>query len=217
MSMSTLQRDAAIVAQAARRISSAVDYDALIERAGEAQLVLIGEASHGTHEFYATRAELTKRLIDEKGFRAVALEADWPDSFRVHRFVTGRSEDASAAEALSDFQRFPAWMWRNTVVVEFIEWLHAWNGRPGAEKGLVGIYGLDLYSMHTSIESVLGYLDKMDPHERGARDIVTHASSTSAKSRKLMVPRLLAFFRAVVDRCWEFRPVGKKRGRERRG
>jgi erythromycin esterase-like protein len=122
MSMSTLQRDAAIVAQAARRVSSAVDYDALIERAGEAQLVLIGEASHGTHEFYATRAELTKRLIDEKGFRAVALEADWPDSFRVHRFVTGRSEDASAAKALSDF-------------------------------------------------------------------------------------------RAVVDRCWEFRPVGKKRGR----
>jgi erythromycin esterase-like protein len=104
MSMSTLQRDAAIVAQAARRISSAVDYDALIERAGEAQLVLIGEASHGTHEFYATRAELTKRLIDEKGFRAVALEADWPDSFRVHRFVTGRSEDASAAKALSDFR-----------------------------------------------------------------------------------------------------------------
>ena len=165
MSMSTLQRDAAIVAQAARRVSSAVDYDALIERAGEAQLVLIGEASHGTHEFYATRAELTKRLIDEKGFRAVALEADWPDSFRAHRFVTGRSEDASEAEALSDFQRFPAWMWRNTVVVEFIEWLRAWNGRAGAEKGLAGIYGLDLYSMHTSIESVLGYLDKTDPHE----------------------------------------------------
>ena len=165
MSMSTLQRDAAIVAQAARRISSAVDYDALIERAGEAQLVLVGEASHGTHEFYATRAELTKRLIDEKGFRAVALEADWPDSFRVHRFVTGRSEDASAAEALSDFQCFPAWMWRNTVVVDFIEWLRAWNGRAGGEKDLAGIYGLDLYSMHTSIESVLGYLDKTDPHE----------------------------------------------------
>jgi hypothetical protein len=90
MSMSTLQRDAAIVAQAARRISSAVDYDALIERAGEAQLVLIGEASHGTHEFYATRAELTKRLIDEKGFCAVALEADWPDSFRDFRAVVDR-------------------------------------------------------------------------------------------------------------------------------
>jgi erythromycin esterase-like protein len=90
MSMSTLQRDAAIVAQAARRISSAVDYDALIERTGEAQLVLIGEASHGTHEFYATRAELTKRLIDEKGFCAVALEADWPDSFRDFRAVVDR-------------------------------------------------------------------------------------------------------------------------------
>src|SRR5881275_1480572 len=124
---SALGRDASIIARSARSISSAADYDALIEMAGGAQFVLIGEASHGTHEFYKTRAELTQRLIAEKGFRAVACEADWPDSFRVHRYVTGRSDDADANAALSDFRRFPAWMWRNTVVVEFVDWLRDWN------------------------------------------------------------------------------------------
>src|SRR5437870_13715659 len=105
----TLDNDAAVIAGVARALITDADYDPLVEMAGEAQCVLIGEASHGTHEFYATRAELTKRLIAEKGFRGVALEADWPDSFRVHRFVTGRSEDKRAREALIDFRRFPAW------------------------------------------------------------------------------------------------------------
>jgi len=131
--------------------------------AAATQCVLIGEASHGTHEFYSTRAELTRRLIDDHGFQAVAVEADWPDSFRVHRFVTGRGEDKNPNEALSDFRRFPGWMWRNTVVVEFVEWLREWNSRRGSEKDAAGFYGLDLYSMHTSIEAVLSYLDKVDP------------------------------------------------------
>src|SRR3954453_1140832 len=126
VSTTRLQRDARIVARAARPIASPADYDALVERAGLAQVVLIGEASHGTHEFYATRAALTRRLIEEHGFRAVAVEADWPDSFRLHRFVTGRSDDQSAVEALGDFRRFPAWMWRNVVVVEFLQWLREW-------------------------------------------------------------------------------------------
>jgi erythromycin esterase-like protein len=162
--MSTaIQRDAAIVAQHARRILSAADYDGLIERAGGTQLVLIGEASHGTHEFYETRADLSRRLIAEHGFRAVVCEADWPDSFRVHLYVTGRSEDADAIAALSDFRRFPAWMWRNSVTVEFIEWLKDWNQRSGDKLSLAGFYGMDLYSLHTSIESVLDYLDRVDP------------------------------------------------------
>ena len=131
--------------------------------AAATQCVLIGEASHGTHEFYSTRAELTRRLIDDHGFQAVAVEADWPDSFRVHRFVTGRGDDQNANEALSDFRRFPGWMWRNTVVVEFVEWLRERNSRCGSEKDAAGFYGLDLYSMHTSIEAVLSYLDKVDP------------------------------------------------------
>jgi erythromycin esterase-like protein len=166
--MSTaIQRDAAIVGEDARRISTAADYDGLVERVSRAQLVLIGEASHGTHEFYETRANLTRRLIEEHGFGAVVCEADWPDSFRVHVYVTGRSEDADAIAALSDFRRFPAWMWRNTVTAEFIEWLRNWNQRSGNERSQAGFYGMDLYSLHTSIESVLDYLERVDP--AGAR------------------------------------------------
>jgi erythromycin esterase-like protein len=165
-----LNRDAAVVADSAHNVSSAADYDQLIELAGDAQIVLIGEASHGTHDFYATRAELTRRLIEEKGFDLVALEADWPDMLRVHRYATGRTEEGDATEALGDFRRFPAWMWRNTVMVEFVEWLREWNLAPGRDAG-VGIFGMDLYSMHASMESVLGYLDKVDPDAaRRARD-----------------------------------------------
>jgi erythromycin esterase-like protein/adenine/guanine phosphoribosyltransferase-like PRPP-binding protein len=139
------------------------DYDPLIGRIGEARFALLGEASHGTHEFYYERAEITKRLITEKKFAAVAVEADWPDAYRVNRYVRGSSDDVDALEALADFRRFPTWMWRNTVVVEFIEWLRAYNDALplGAEK--VGFYGLDLYSLHASMKAVLRYLEKVDP------------------------------------------------------
>lgn len=161
--MNSQSSDASIIRHTARVIGSDEDYDALLETASEARFVLIGEASHGTHEFYATRAELTKRLIEERSFHAVALEADWPDSFRVHRYVSGRSEDRDANEALSDFKRFPSWMWRNTVVVEFVEWLRRLNAGRNSPSGPAGFYGMDLYSLHTSIESVLRYLDRVDP------------------------------------------------------
>src|ERR1700716_3831202 len=108
------------------------DYDALLDRVGDARFVLIGEASHGTHEFYRDRAEITKRLIVEKGFNAVAVEADWPDAYRVNNFVRGRSDDRNAEQALSGFKRFPTWMWRNTDVVEFVEWLRDRNQLVGA-------------------------------------------------------------------------------------
>ena len=163
MSKSSLEKVADAVRAVAHSVANDAAYDPLVRMAGEAQCVLIGEASHGTHEFYDSRAKLTRRLIEEKGFRAVALEADWPDTFRVHRFVTGRGEDRNAGDALSDFRRFPAWMWRNTVMVEFVDWLRGWNAERKVEAGLAGIYGLDLYSMHTSIEAVLGYLEKIDP------------------------------------------------------
>ena len=112
---------------------AAVDYDPLMDRIGDARFVLLGEASHGTHEFYHERAEITKRLIREKGFIAVAVEADWPDAYRVNRYVRGVSDDMFGIDALADFRRFPTWMWRNTDVVEFVEWLRAHNdGLPSA-------------------------------------------------------------------------------------
>jgi erythromycin esterase-like protein len=134
----------------------------LLDRIGDAELVLIGEASHGTHEFYRTRAELTKALIEKKQFNVVAVEADWPDAYRANRWVRLASEDPDATAALGDFVRFPRWMWRNRDVVSFLTWLREYNGARAVDAR-VGFYGLDLYSLHTSIEAVLGYLRKVDP------------------------------------------------------
>src|SRR5215207_5142916 len=103
------------------------DYDGLLESIGDARFALIGEASHGTHEFYRERAEITKRLIAEKGFCAVAVEADWPDAYRVNCYVRGVGEDRDADGALGGFRRFPTWMWRNTAVRDFVEWLREYN------------------------------------------------------------------------------------------
>ena len=138
--------------------------EALEEIIGDARVVLIGESSHGTAEFYRARAEITKWLIEEKGFCAVAAEADWPDAYRVNRYVRGLGHDASPEEALRGFERFPAWMWRNTVVRDFVDWLHAHNSRQrGEDRRQTGFYGLDLYSLHRSMREVIDYLDTMDP------------------------------------------------------
>ena len=147
---------------------AATDYDPLLAQIGDARLVLIGEASHGTHEFYHERAEISKRLIRERGFTVVAVEADWPDAYRVNCYLRGAGRDRSADQALGDFQRFPTWMWRNTVVRDFAEWLRAHNAAQPEAGPKVGFYGLDLYSLYSSIEAVLGYLDRVDP-EAAAR------------------------------------------------
>src|SRR5436853_2500180 len=142
---------------------NARDYDPLLKLIGNARFCLLGEATHGTHEFYNERAEITKRLIKEKGFTAIAVEADWPDAFRANRYVRGLSDDRNANEALTGFHRFPTWMWRNTVVLDFVEWLRDYNASLSHGATKVGFYGLDLYSLYTSIDAVLGYLNKVDP------------------------------------------------------
>jgi erythromycin esterase-like protein len=153
-----------VVRQAAVPLTGAAqDYDSLMDLIGDARFVLMGEASHGTHEFYEQRAEITKRLIREKGFTAVAVEADWPDAYRVNRYVQGMNDDATSTDALAGFDRFPAWMWRNTVVVNFVDWLREYNHSLPPNVAKTGFYGLDLYSMYESIKAVLGYLDKIDP------------------------------------------------------
>lgn len=144
-------------------IGTATDYDPLINLIGNARFVLIGEASHGTHEFYYQRAEITKRLIQEQGFTAVAIEADWPDAYRVNRYIQGVSTDPTPAEALAGFQRFPTWMWRNTDVLNFVNWLREYNDNLPDNAIKVGFYGLDLYSMYASMAAVINYLDQIDP------------------------------------------------------
>ncbi len=141
---------------------SARDFSGLLEMIGDRRFVLIGEASHGTHEFYRERARITARLIEELGFNAVAVEADWPDAYRVNRYVCGQAGDDSAVSALEDFRRFPAWMWRNADVVNFLEWMRARNDAQSLPASKVGFYGLDLYSMRTSMETVVNYLDHVD-------------------------------------------------------
>lgn len=136
------------------------DFDPLLKAVGDSRLVLIGEASHGTHEFYRLRAQVTKRLITEKDFTAVAVEADWPDAYRVNQYVRFESDDEDAVDALSGFQRFPAWMWRNADVLDFVGWLRNYNEHRHSHR--VGFYGLDLYSLHASMRAVLDFLDKVD-------------------------------------------------------
>jgi erythromycin esterase-like protein len=143
--------------------STGQEYGELLELIGGSRFVLLGEASHGTREFYQRRAEITKRLIENGRCSAVAVEADFPDAHRVNRWVRGGTDDADAIAALGSFQRFPAWMWRNTVVVDFVTWLRGYNARLPVGARKVGFYGLDLYSLHASARAVLSFLEKVDP------------------------------------------------------
>src|SRR3977135_2180927 len=147
----------------ARGAGESIDYDELVAGVGDRRLVLLGEATHGTHEFYDARAEITKRLIVDKGFGAVAVEADWPDAYRVNRYVRLRSGDANADDALSDFARFPTWMWRNRDVLNFVAWLRRPTAALGPGAASVGFYGLDCYSLYRSIDVLSATLERLDP------------------------------------------------------
>ena len=142
-------------------LGDVADLDRLIDHVGDARYVLLGEASHGTADFYRWRAAITRRLIEEKGFSFVAVEGDWPDCARVNRWVKGRAEqDRSARDVLWEFERWPTWMWANEEVVAFAGWLRDHNRREGTA---VGFYGLDVYSLWESLEAVLGYLREHQP------------------------------------------------------
>jgi erythromycin esterase-like protein len=147
----------------ARPLRTPRDLDPLMERIGAARFVLLGEASHGTAEYYTWRADLSRRLILEKGFSFLAVEGDWPDCYRVNRYVKGLPDSgASVREVLHAFTRWPTWMWANEEVVELVEWLRRHNeGLPGGQK--VGFYGLDVYSLWDSLYAILTYLHRVDP------------------------------------------------------
>ena len=167
MAVSTATAISTRMTEAARSAAVPLDggsdgYAALLKRIGNAQFVMIGEASHGTHEFYRVRAEITSQLIERLGFCAVAAEADWPDAYRVNRYVRGEGGDGDAEESLRGFERFPSWMWRNADVLDFVGWLRDFNERARPPLP-AGFYGLDLYSLFSSIDAVISYLDKIDP------------------------------------------------------
>ena len=138
-----------------------VNLDALMERIGDSRVVLLGEASHGTAEFYEMRARITQELIEKKGFNIVAVEADWPDAAHIDHYIHGTEPDPLMES--KPFSRFPTWMWANHSVLEFSHWLKAHNEKTSAPENQVGFYGLDLYSLFSSIEAVLNYLEKVNP------------------------------------------------------
>lgn len=141
------------------------EYSEFFLRASAAKVVLLGSSTYGTHEFYRERSWITKKLIQNHNFNAIAIDGDWPAAYRVNRYILGASEDNSPQEALENFRGFPAWLWRNMDVLVFIEWLQKHNQR--AQKP-VGFYGLDLYSKQSTIQRMLNFLDKVEP-EAGRR------------------------------------------------
>jgi erythromycin esterase-like protein len=145
------------VCSVSRPLRSAADLDPLIKRLARARYVLLGEASHGTHEYYSCRDAISRRLV-QQGFSFIAVEGDWPDCYRINRYVRGYPDSgASAREVLGRFERWPTWMWANEEVLEFMEWLRRYNEQlPNREQ--VGFYGLDVYSLWDSLYQVMSYL-----------------------------------------------------------
>jgi erythromycin esterase-like protein len=205
-----MQRPADVLLQVAHPLTgAATDYDPLLRLVGDTNLVLLGEASHGTHEFYRTRAQITKRLITQLGFNAVAIEGDWPDAYRVNRFVRAESNDESAEEALGDFKRFPQWMWRNADVLDFIGWLREYNDTLTTQAQKCGFYGLDLYSLHASMEAVIRYLERVDVDaaERAKRryECFDHFAGTEEYAFRAGIGLSASCEREVIAQLVEFR------------
>jgi erythromycin esterase-like protein len=159
------------------KLDNSKDLDILLDRIDDSQIVLLGEASHGTSEFYRRRTEITKRLIKEKGFSFIALEGDWPDCYKVNRYIKGFPDsENNAYDVLYSFNRWPTWMWANKEMIELVEWLKLYNNKQKQQlqeenvinssisnKKIVGFYGLDLYSLWESMEAIIQYLKKIDP------------------------------------------------------
>ena len=139
------------------------DLDPLFTRIGDARIVMLGEASHGTHEYYTWRSYITKRLVEEKGFDFIAVEGDWPDCYRLNRYIKNYiSSEKGPVKVLQDFDRWPTWMWANWEIAALADWLEKHN-RPLPSNKKVGFYGLDVYSLWESMDSIMQYLQKTDP------------------------------------------------------
>ncbi|CAN5205389.1 N/A [soil metagenome] len=137
--------------------------DPLIESIGDSNYVLLGEASHGTHEYYTWRAQISKRLIQEKGFRIIAVEGDWPDCYKINRWIKGlEAPSTPITNVLKSFERWPTWMWANWEIASFCTWLKSYND-PRVHNEKIGFYGLDVYSLWESLDIMVKYLEKEDP------------------------------------------------------
>lgn len=151
-----------LIRQNQRPLSTAADLDPLMKRIGDARIVMLGEASHGTHEYYTWRSQITKRLIQEKDFNFIAVEGDWPDCYSLNRYIKQYLAGKKAVDVLHQFNRWPTWMWANWEIVALAEWLYTYNNSlPNNRK--IGFYGLDVYSLWDSMQAIKKYLEKVDP------------------------------------------------------
>jgi protein-L-isoaspartate(D-aspartate) O-methyltransferase len=196
-----------LIGEAAEELPAIEDpkFGALFDRYGDKRVVLLGEASHGTSEFYRARAAITKRLIEEHGFTIVAVEADWPDAAYINRYVRGRPQPS---EESAPFQRFPEWMWRNTDFATLVAWLRQHNDGVSDARRQAGFYGLDLYNMSGSIAAVLAYLDKTDPQAAAiARErygcLTPWQNEPSTYGRAVLGSGYNACEDAVIKQCCE--------------
>jgi erythromycin esterase len=151
-----------LIRERAYPLHQPADLDTLINKIGDARIVMLGEASHGTHEYYTWRAHITKRLIKEKGFSFIAVEGDWPDCYSLNRYVKQYVSDKKAFDVLNEFKRWPTWMWANWEIVALAEWLYNHNKHLPLNKK-IGFYGLDVYSLWDSMEEIKQYLQRVDP------------------------------------------------------
>lgn len=182
-SYSTVASKPLDIAERIAQSATPLDYKKIIDSiSDDVDVVMIGEASHGTHEFYHHRAEISKLLILEKGFNIIGLEADFPDTERVNQYVINSklNKSKNAAQSLGEYGRFPKWMWRNTVMVNFVEWLRLQN-TSSAEK--CEIFGMDVYSLESSRDAVLAFLDKYDPELPGLLEIAEDAYLRTSKRK----------------------------------
>ena len=209
--------------QRAQTLRDAADLDPLLERIGDSRYVLLGEASHGTSDYYTWRAELSKRLIREKGFSFIAVEGDWPDCYRVNRYVKGYPDSGSSArEVLHAFERWPTWMWANDEIVDLTEWLRRYNEqRRLADDRKVGFYGLDVYSLWDSMRAVVDYLERIDPQlaagaKRAYRCFEPYGEDEQEYARATyLVPtscedEAVTVLRALRDRAPEYEQDGRE-------
>lgn len=166
MNEQVLEKLITVITDAAELVSTKEDkYASLLDKIGDSRFVLIGEATHGTQEFYQARIEITQQLIEKKNFMAVAIEGDWPDAYHIHRYIQGAGSKRNWEQALDDFKRFPTWMWRNATLVPFLKWLRNYNDHLPSPAAKIGFYGLDLYSLYSSMQAVINYLMIVDPEE----------------------------------------------------
>jgi erythromycin esterase-like protein len=194
-------------------------YNALLEYIGDAQIVLLGEATHGTHQFYDIRAQLSKRLITEKNFNAITIEGDWPDAYQINNYIENQKY-TKASDALASFDRFPTWMWRNVPMVKFAEWLHGYNQGKESHKQ-ANFYGLDLYSFYRSIHEVITCLEKIDPaaaaqaryhyscFDQYAHDPQAYGYAVFTKAIESCSDAVVEQLKRLLEQDWEYLAQGE--------